>query len=50
MNGKLIRSKNMGKIDGDARQLMDLSGIAKGSYIVNVIGEYKTADKKIILE
>ncbi|MBK6984736.1 MAG: T9SS type A sorting domain-containing protein [Bacteroidetes bacterium] len=50
MNGKLIRSKNMGKIDGDARQLMDLSGIAKGSYIVNVIGEYKTETKKIILE
>lgn len=45
INGKLIHSKNMGKIEGDTKQLMDLSGITKGSYIVNIIGEFKTETK-----
>ncbi|MBC7864294.1 MAG: T9SS type A sorting domain-containing protein [Bacteroidia bacterium] len=50
INGKLIRSKNAGVLQGESIQTINVAGIAKGNYIVRIIGEQGTETKKIVIE
>lgn len=50
INGKLIRTKELGVIQGESKQIMDLTGVAKGNYILKIIGEAGTETRKIVVE
>lgn len=50
INGKLIRSTNFGKIQGETTQSMNISGIAKGTYFVKINGESATETRKLVIE
>ncbi len=50
INGKLIRSENFGKIQGEANQNMNISGIAKGAYFVKIKGEKSIETRKLVIE
>jgi len=50
INGKLIRSTNFGKIQGETNQNMNISGIAKGTYFVKIKGEDATETRKLVIE
>lgn len=50
LTGKLIRSRNVGTLQGETIQTINVSGIAKGTYLVRVVGEQATEIRKIILE
>lgn len=50
INGKLIRSTNFGKIQGETTQSMNISGIAKGTYFVKISGESATETRKLVIE
>lgn len=50
INGKLIRSTNFGKIQGETTQSMNISGIAKGTYFVKIKGEKSIETRKLVIE
>lgn len=50
INGKLIRSTSFGKIQGETIQTMNISGIAKGTYFVQINGEDATETRKLVIE
>ncbi|MDO9001058.1 MAG: T9SS type A sorting domain-containing protein [Bacteroidota bacterium] len=50
LTGKLISSKNVGTLQGESIQTINVSGIAKGTYLVRVIGEQATEIRKVIIE
>lgn len=50
INGKLIRSENFGKIQGETYQNMNISGIAKGTYFVKIKGEKSIETRKLVIE
>ena len=50
LTGKLIRSRNVGTLQGESIQTINVSGIAKGTYTVRVVGERGIEVRKIILE
>lgn len=49
INGKLIRSENFGKIQGETYQNMNISGIAKGTYFVKIKGEKSIETRKLVI-
>jgi len=50
INGKLIHSENFGKIQGETKQNMNISGIARGTYLVRIKGEQTTETRKLVIE
>ncbi|MDP2385773.1 MAG: T9SS type A sorting domain-containing protein [Bacteroidota bacterium] len=50
ISGKLISSKNVGILQGESIQVINITGIAKGIYFVNVIGEQGSETRKIVIE
>lgn len=50
INGKVVLSKNVGELNGESKQTIDISGIAKGSYLIRIITGSGTEVKKIIVE
>ena len=50
LTGKLIRSKNAGMLQGESIQTINVSGIAKGTYLVRVVGEQATEIRKVVIE
>ncbi len=50
INGKLIRSESFGKIQGETKQNMNISGIAKGTYFVKIKGEKSIETRKLVIE
>lgn len=50
INGKLIRLKNVGVLSGQTKQSIDISDIAKGTYLLKISGEATSETKKIIIE
>jgi hypothetical protein len=50
LTGKLIRSRNVGTLQGETIQTINVSGIAKGTYTMRVVGEQGIEVRKIILE
>lgn len=48
--GKLIRSKSLGILQGESLQTINISGIAKGSYLVHVVAEFVIEVQKIVIE
>jgi len=48
--GKVIISKELGALQGDSKQFLNINGIAKDTYLVRVVSEEGTETKKIILE
>lgn len=50
LTGKLIRSRNVGTLQGETLQTINVSGIAKGTYTMRVVGEQGIEVRKIILE
>ena len=47
---KVILSKNAGQLNGQSKQILNISGIAKGSYFVRIITTNGTEVKKVIIE
>lgn len=50
INGKLIRLISAGVLSGQTKQSIDISDIAKGTYILKISGENASETKKIIIE
>lgn len=50
MTGKLVISKDFGILQGDTKQVINVNGISKGTYVLMVIAEKGTEVKKIIIE
>ncbi|HSH64298.1 MAG TPA: T9SS type A sorting domain-containing protein, partial [Bacteroidia bacterium] len=50
LTGKLIRSRNVGTLQGETIQTINVSGVAKGTYTMRVVGEQGIEVRKIILE
>ena len=50
LNGKTILAKDVGVLQGESRQTMDISGIAKGFYFVKIITPSGTEVRKIVVE
>jgi hypothetical protein len=50
MDGKLVLLKNMGMMQGPFRQIVDIYGIPKGSYVVNIITGNENNVKKIVVQ
>ncbi|MBI3520758.1 MAG: T9SS type A sorting domain-containing protein [Bacteroidetes bacterium] len=50
INGKVIRSNNFGKMQGESTQSVNISGIAKGTYFVKINGEQATETRKLVIE
>ncbi len=50
ITGKLIRSKNIGTIQGESVQTLNVIGVAKGTYSIKVIGNGSIEVRKIVIE
>ena len=50
LNGKTIISKNAGILQGKSKQILDITGIAKGSYFIRILTGTGAEVKKIIVE
>lgn len=50
MTGKLVVSKDFGILQGDTKQVINVNGISKGTYVLRVVAEKGTEVKKIIIE
>ena len=48
--GNVIISKDLGTLQGDSKQCLNVNGIVKGTYFVRVVSEKGITTKKIILE
>jgi hypothetical protein len=49
MNGKVVLTGNMGQLNGPTKQTLDVSGLARGSYLLNIlIGNQKRTQKIVI--
>jgi hypothetical protein len=49
VNGKLVLTKDLGLLNGPAKQTIDVSGLASGSYLLNLlVGESKRTQKILI--
>jgi hypothetical protein len=49
LNGKTVLVKNLGMMQGSFRQIIDIYGLAKGSYLLNIITGTETHSKKIVV-
>ncbi len=50
INGKVICSKKAGVLTGQSKQIIDVSDIAKGVYLLRILGESTSETKKIVIE
>lgn len=50
INGKLILSKDVGTIQGESKQTLNINGISKGTYVVRIVTGNGTEERKIIIE
>ncbi len=50
INGKAILSKDLGLLKGESLQTISISDVAKGTYMVRVVGEQGTEVQKIVIE
>lgn len=50
MNGKLVRSANLGNMQGQATQSLNISGMSKGNYFVKINGAKGTETRKLVIE
>ncbi|MBP8034143.1 MAG: T9SS type A sorting domain-containing protein [Bacteroidia bacterium] len=50
VTGKLIVSKELGSLQGESNQSLNVHGIAKGTYFVKVVSDKGTEVKKIIID
>jgi hypothetical protein len=50
INGKVICSKKAGVLTGQSKQIIDVSDIAKGTYLLRILGESTSETKKIVIE
>lgn len=50
LSGKSIRTKNAGNLQGESIQTINITGIAKGTYLVRVSAEEGTEVRKIVIE
>lgn len=50
MTGKLVISKDFGILQGDTKQVINVNGISKGTYVLRVVAEKGTEVRKIIIE
>jgi len=50
ISGKIVLSKNVGELNGQSKQLIDVSSLSKGSYFVRIITTSGTEVRKIVIE
>lgn len=50
LTGKIVFSKNLGTLQGSSKQMLDVSTITKGIYLLNVLTEKGKESKKIVIE
>ncbi len=50
LTGKLIYTKNIGYTQNEVNQHVDLNGVSKGTYLLNIIGSQRTEIRKIIVQ
>lgn len=50
INGKLIRSKNVGVVNNESIQTINTADLAKGVYLLKIVGESSTEVRKIVIE
>lgn len=50
LTGKLIVSKDLGILEGDSKQSINVSGVVKGTYFIKVVTEKGAEVRKIIIE
>jgi hypothetical protein len=49
MNGKLMLTKDLGRLNGPTKETIDLSGLASASYLINILlGDEKRTQKIVI--
>ena len=48
--GKLIVSKDLGLIQGESKQLLNLNGITKGTYFLNIVSDKGIETEKIVID
>jgi hypothetical protein len=50
LSGKLILTKDLGLLQGDSKQSINITGISKGTYFVKIVADKGTEVRKIIIE
>ncbi len=50
MNGKVVVSKNAGILYGSTQQILNISGLSAGNYLVKVIYDNKELTQKVIIQ
>lgn len=50
MTGKVVVTKDLGILQGDTKQAININGISKGTYVLKVVAEKGTEVRKIIIE
>jgi hypothetical protein len=50
LTGKIVVTKDLGTLQGDSKQSINVSGITKGTYVVRIVAEKGTEVRKIIIE
>jgi hypothetical protein len=50
LNGRVVYSYNTGMLNGQNKETIDISGLAKGAYLLRVIAESGTETKNFVIE
>ncbi len=50
LTGKVLLSKDLGLVQGESKQTLNINGISKGIYFVKVVSDKGTETKKIIID
>lgn len=50
VTGKLISTKNLGTIEGQSKQTVDVRGISKGSYFIRIVSDSGAEVKRVVIE
>ncbi len=50
LTGKAIRTKDLGTIQGETQQSLDVNGVAKGNYFLRIVSDKATEVKKVVIQ
>ncbi len=50
LTGKIIRTKDLGTIQGETQQSMDVNGVAKGNYFLRIVSGKAAEVKKVVIQ
>lgn len=50
ITGKLILTKDAGTLTGESKQMLNVTGVSKGTYLVRIVADAGTEVRKIVIE